>query len=236
MAMKNAFVLGLRALGLTGDTNGVSERDCNVPENFPNPLRAQQWLAEAVSYATAAANLETPIVIRLAHMTAACNWNCVAFQDDSALNALTEERPFLTGVPDTNKNSWSRALCLSQCYNSLREVTKFDVVNPILEEKWGLASQVGIRDDIVDCGADAACLQAIVEQSEFDPMVIGQVVAAEIQEFFDQDGWNSLGSLTFDPTTETAEKCTANCRPFADTTGYYPVNHPGPVKKRDKYN
>jgi hypothetical protein len=55
----------------------------------------------------------------------------------------------------------------------------------------------------------------------FSPRVLGSVVAADILDDMKKDGWNSDGSLSYG-----GKECTANCRPFTDTTSYEPINSP----------
>ncbi|MHA1681146.1 MAG: hypothetical protein ACTSUE_09065, partial [Promethearchaeota archaeon] len=51
--------------------------------------------------------------------------------------------------------------------------------------------------------------------------IMGDIVAALVVEYANDDGWNSLGNIGKDGTP-----CTANCRPYHDTTGYAPNNYP----------
>jgi len=54
------------------------------------------------------------------------------------------------------------------------------------------------------------------------PRVIGSLVAGEVIQDMQGDGWNYKGYNT--PTG--GNTCTANCRPFSDTHGYVPKNSP----------
>lgn len=53
------------------------------------------------------------------------------------------------------------------------------------------------------------------------PRVIGSLVAGQIIEDMQVDGWNYKGF-----STPNDGICTANCRPFVDSYGYVPKNSP----------
>lgn len=71
------------------------------------------------------------------------------------------------------------------------------------------------------------------QNGDATPRVLGSAVAAEIIEHMQTDGWNHNGAVKTvakkkgkaHPTTADT-MCTANCRPFSDTTGYKPRNSP----------
>lgn len=191
---------------------------CLYPPNMPNPIQAQLQMASAMSVASIVRGLETPIVVRNAHFTSYCQSNCVAYHDADALNVVTKQAPRFR-TPAAYHNSWSRSLCMAQCFDSL------GALDPIFAS-WGFEPQAA-NAQLIACGADSQCVDALLVASDWHPQLIGQIVASEIAEVALNDGWNAYGAWTFDEETEQAVPCTANCAPFADTTGYFPVNNPG---------
>ena len=61
------------------------------------------------------------------------------------------------------------------------------------------------------------CLVDAVADASYDPIIGGQAVAELVMKHAAKDGWNALGHIG-----EDGKACTANCRPFRDTTGYEP--------------
>ena len=61
--------------------------------------------------------------------------------------------------------------------------------------------------------------------------MLGSVVAADILLFMQTDGWNHLGAIKSVSEDQNIPDtaCTANCRPYSDTTGYQPRNNPWEV-------
>ena len=67
-----------------------------------------------------------------------------------------------------------------------------------------------------------------LQAGDFTPRVLGSVVAADILGFMQTDGWNHLGEVKSASEDQNIpdDACTANCRPYSDTTGYQPKNSP----------
>ena len=188
---------------------------CLYPEEMPHPIKARNDFVLSQTVQLVGAGLETPIAVYNSHHHHQCESNCLAFHDDKSLNVLTMERPIFSTPPEYF-NSWSRFLCMLQCYP-----TKND---PLFKE-WNF-QRLPLNAELVACSGDAECLELIAIEQDYDPRIIGQIVMLEIDEYHDTDGWNSKGTLTYDHKTGAPTECTANCAPFSDTTGYFPRNHP----------
>ena len=65
---------------------------------------------------------------------------------------------------------------------------------------------------------------------------MGQLAAIQIFFWIQENGWNLFGDYSYDSEKDGPVACTANCAPFADTTGYFPRNHPKRVDSATKYN
>lgn len=197
---------------------------CIYPTNMPDPFEARYQLIEAISVALISKKEETPIVVYKGHTSSYCNMNCLAVHDPLALNALTMARPTLS-TPPFGHNAFSIAMCISECYNVL-----IGPESPLTTyfTRWGLPV-TGLQSEVLAATADPAQLQSLILERDFDPLLMGQLVALEIINSAQGDGWNMLGLWTHDAEAGRAVPCTANCQPFADTTGYFPRNNPTPI-------
>lgn len=205
---------------------------CMYPSVMPDPFGVRNGLGYYFVGEVQGKGVETPYVARLAHGYDTCSWNCVAYHSELALDS-NEETPWITGVPQEAMNSFSRTLCLTQCTAILDGIR----VPTELYASWGLADSISfeLRPDIAACNSERPCLQAIIEKDEYHPFTIGLILGEQIRQEFANDGWNSQGSMTFSQRTQEPVPCTANCRPFADLTGYTPRNHLGRMPAADKY-
>jgi len=169
-----------------------------------------------------------------------CGPNCLAYHDDRALNVLTKQRPPLV-TPPFGHNSFSRVMCVIQCYSILA----FNLGEPSAEfralfDKWGL-NVTGLDPAVAVAVENRNFFELfqIVQDNDYHPLFVGQLVALEIGAatvLDNKDGWNRFGEMTYDAETDSIVKCTANCMPFADTTGYHPRNQPRvPTPGEDKY-
>lgn len=156
---------------------------------------------------------ETPIQIWMTNRIDQVNWNCVASYHPTALNAVTKSAPAIR-APREYHTSESRALCM------------IHAVNKLVPELIPISSQI-IHDWLLELNLDSSILSdsdaerlALVE-GDFTPRVIGSLLASEIISDMQHDGWNYKGL-----DAPNGKKCTANCRPFSDTTGYIPKNNP----------
>ena len=210
---------------------------CIYPDDMPDPFDARYRMVEMGSVVTTLQGRETPIVVRNAHATSYCNMNCLAAHDSSALNVFTEARPAIV-APTFGHNAFSITMCIAECYNVL-----YGPGNPLesLFDEWNLPV-TGLEPEVISAATDpdpSTLVQLLVSRN-FHPLMMGQLVALEIASYLSEDGWNSLGKWTYDDETGTAVPCTANCQPYADTTGYFPKNNPGSrrnykTKGKDKY-
>jgi hypothetical protein len=202
---------------------------CLYPENMPDPFDAQLTMVIYMVNGRLS-KLETPVVVYSAHGSALCNMNCLAYHDPSVLNVITEKRPPFV-VPSYGRNAWSIAMCIAECYNvlNLAALSKDDEddLKPLFDE-WGLEVSSGIDKELTAAfRSDPGTLGLLLKSFDYHPQVMGQVVALEIAAHFALDGWNQVGLFAYDEETGKTVLCTADCQPYADTTGYHPRNNPG---------
>jgi len=223
---------------------------CLYPETMPDPFEARFRLIEYVSVNAIVRGIETPIVIRGAAAVSACDANCLAMLDDKTLNIFTKQRPTLAPfIPTAYHNSFSRMLCIAQCYAMIYDPAGPNVFAPFWD-LWGLEGIQGVRQDVVAAvlaanGGDPTTLFQMLASDDYHPFLLGQLVGLEVGLNFKDDGWNADGSLTFDRETQGVVECTANCQPYQDIIGYYSRNSPFAepengnskyiVEGRDKY-
>ena len=180
--------------------------------------------------------LETPIVVRYTSLIDAVSWNCIATYSDSYLDALTKERPKLS-TPVAFHDTPTRIACVLSAQYTFASAFLPAAAPGIAAAaaNRGLVLPETLDPRIVACGADPTkqkarepegfevdeqCLAGVVANS-YDPVVVGQAVAEQVLAYAVKDGWNQLGDVGTD-----GKDCTANCRPFRDTTGYKPLNEP----------
>jgi len=200
---------------------------CLYPSDMPEPFAARGANAIMNNNLIMTAQFETPVVVHVAHTLAYCQPNCVAYHDDKSLNAITKSRPPFS-TPVDYFNSWSRVMCIIQCYSmGMQNFHKGSsrVLDPLFSS-WGL-DIFPANNDILDCNNESTCIHTVVQNGDYDPRLIGQVVWFEIAAHLEEDGWNSSGNNVYDPETDSAVPCTTNCIQYTDTTGYFPRNHPG---------
>eukprot|EP01084_Bolivina_argentea_P201236 344012_1 len=172
--------------------------------------------------------LETPIAIRIAHIGTTGAWNCVAQYDANALDVNTKKRPIVDELPDDKYlSSQTRALCLQYTYIKILHAfyPKVESYYIGLFTLWGLDDiTTEIDESVIGCDHDKNCLTQLATDNNFEPNFMSNIVANEIIEFFMNDGWNTDGSKN------SLGECTANCKPYIDTTNYEPTQ----PKKNDK--
>ncbi|CAB9524151.1 expressed unknown protein [Seminavis robusta] len=202
---------------------------CLYPPNMPDPFEARYLLHEYSGSYLMNQAIETPVVIHVAALSSLCQHNCVAYHDDKMLNAVTEERPIVS-IPQEYHNSWSRMLCIAQCFELLGNEAGHSGTYDLFWDKWGL-DNLQERKDIIGLAwltsqdGDTKALESVLENDDYHPYTVAQIVATEILLDVIEDGWNALGEWTYDKTTGQPIKCTANCERYKDTTGYFPRNH-----------
>ena len=148
-------------------------------------------------------------------------WNCIAAYHPTALDALTKDRPVLH-IPSKYHTSEARALCMIHAVNKLIP----DLVPIAAESIMGWLDSLGLESEIM---SDVEARHMAIMHKDISPRVVGSVVAANILDDMKTDGWNYDGSMT------PKGACTANCRPFSDTTGYIPKNSPWTVTEWEKW-
>jgi len=184
---------------------------------------------------TNSGGLETPIAVHQGQAFSYCDVNCLAYHDSSALNGITQERPnskFV--VPEAmGHNSWSRMMCIAQCYSILFAKEGNEAALETIRDVWMLEVESSVEDVIVENWPNSyesnyEVVEEYVKDQEYHPLVMGRLVAHEIELFMKDDGWNMEGAERDNPSSLSKEsvKCTANCSPYRDTYGYYPRNHP----------
>ena len=159
---------------------------------------------------------ETPVMIRLAQFLCALWWNCVAVYSEDYKDGITKIRP---AVPALNSQTWNtanRSVCAAQAtatYVSLSFPANLDA---LIDALAGIGVPVAAKLDpsVANCNT-VVCLRNIAASSSYDPKIMGHIVAKQIYDYSLNDGYNQLGKDT---------GCTANCRAYADVTGYQPVS------------
>lgn len=218
------------------------EVGCIYPENMLDPFAARNKLIGFTNvYNAEGTTLETPIAIHQGQGFSYCDVLCLAYHDEGTLHAMFGTRP-VWNVPSFGQNSWSRMMCIAQCYAILfAQEGNVEAVQTVVDT-WKLPIQSEIEEEITteDSLNDiAAYVQEYVELNDYDPLIIGRMVAHEVNVFMKSDGWNMDGSLVFDWETGEPTECTSNCMPYADTYGYIVKNPPGlslDLIRADKYN
>lgn len=215
------------------------EIGCIYPTRMLEPLAARNKLIGFTNVYNVEGNLETPIGIHQGQAFSFCDVNCLAHHDASTLNAFTKRRPDLVVPTDFGHNSWSRMMCIAQCYAILfAQEGNTEAVQTVVET-WLLEIQPEIEDMIVDnynASSTAMVVQDYIIESDYDPLIIGRLVAHEINMKMALDGWNRDGVDRFDVESQGAVPCSTNCIRYGDTTGYTPRNHYSTLPVTNKYN
>jgi len=218
-----------------------------VPPLPPVPVRYFATLFDCVigPVIPAIKNEETPVQVRYTALIDSMTWNCMAIYSPTWKDALTKQRPFMT-APSSKHDTENRIQCaiaaahhftsvyLTESRAGIEAAVESVSANylgytiPLQEELYPPLEACGLNprrqrrgklDAFVDpdSATDQACLAAAVAGAGYDPSIVGQAVAEQIFGFGARDGWNSLGDLDRD-----GDDCTANQRPFRDTTSYSP--------------
>lgn len=209
-----------RNLGLfsnNGNGNGFGyggiQKEFKYPSKMPPP--PQMWVEGFASrlHAQNIQKYETPIQVWQTWRLDQIMWNCIASYHPTALNAITKENPILRAPPQ-HQTSEARALCMIYAVNKL--VPELIPISADTISSW--LDDLGLDSTIM---SDELATIAVEGDGVFTPREMGSYLAAQVIEDMQTDGWNYKG--TFLPE---GKNCTANCRPFADTTGYQPKNNP----------
>jgi len=102
------------------------------------------------------------------------------------------------------------------------------------EVEWiNNANQVAISDaeslcpfEQKSCGGGCAEICAIVTDSGYNPYTVGGYFGVLVRNYFDQDGFNTLGDMTYGRAADGPVPCSGNCRKHQDTSGYAPRPNP----------
>ena len=193
----------------------------NLPPFQDPSLRIH--LASIFSQLPVLSQFETPIAIRWTSLIDAVFWNCVATYSDAYKDALTRQRPLVSGVPKAMYNDNNKLMCGLNAFAVFLTMA----LPPGVPLFQGAATQLGITVEfnklpaVQSCtdgpsGDLASCLNSVAQGNEHSSAVVGNIVGVLAAEHAFADGWNQLGT----------EKCTANCRAYADTTNYRPFKLP----------
>jgi hypothetical protein len=222
---------------------------CLWPETAPEDLfEARDAIIISNNQAAASgAGRETPIVIHLSHEATMCQGACTAFHSAGGVkDPMTLEPPVFL-VPEFGQNGYSILMCIAQCKTYLDlQNTKY------MQDVLGLAvfkpnQRPDIKEAMDKCadpgvtGCSGECRDLCILVSEdFDPYIIGAYLALRITKYFDTDGWNRLGDMTYDYETDEKVPCTGSCRSYQNTQGYVPVpdprSHPQLSNDTSKYD
>jgi len=209
-------------------TTSAYEIGCIYPPNMLEPFAARAKIIGFTGVYNGDLGLETPIAVHQAQAFSYCDVNCLAHHDASTLNAITKTRPTIVVPEEMGHNSWSRMMCIAQCYGVLFEREGNGEALETIRDTWKLDVRSGVEVEIGDYFTkDYARVEEYIASPEvdYDPLTIGRLVVHEILLFTKTDGWNSDGAMRHDPISGTSVPCTSNCIPYRDTYGYYPRNH-----------
>ena len=192
---------------------------CLYPDEMPDPIKARELLIEFVAARAIEQKRETPVVVRIAHATATCGANCLAYHDSNVLNVLTLEQTLFSVPPSPSyQNSFSRMLCIAQCLGLVFDAAGEDNILKPFWDEWGINVQGARLEVAAALGAaatgDAGPITGLLVSEDFHPFLIGQVVFFELGSVFQDDGWNSGGALTYDIDSGDVVDCTGNCLPY----------------------
>lgn len=171
---------------------------------------------------------ETPVGARITHHMDLMLWNCVAAYHDTYLDSLTSARP-LYAVPDASLHTTeARQLC---AFHAVAAAIPELMPQAQTAFKNGRGGQVaGLTDaqftlpqefhlsggfDSYCAPTDATCIQNVLSCNGYRPAAVGAAVAQAMLHNGMTDGWNHKGQLTRD-----GHQCTANCRPYQDSSSY----------------
>ena len=191
---------------------------------FAPQILKQVALTAVVSFSPNYGPVETPQTIRFASYYDISWWNCVAVYSTSFQDVLTQERPVVT-TPDKFFIPWSwhttanRFTCGAQAVAALISYMVPQLSKDV-QATLHLIGQHRARvklDPAIAACSDTDCLKRAAIAAKYDPITMGNIVAKQIYDFSNSDGWNQFGT----------EECVVNCRPFRDTTNYQPQGAAG---------
>lgn len=233
LSMKHFGLFALSTLVSLGAIAGY-DIACLYPQQAlrdPFTLRALMTLTYGNMYDES--NIETPIVVRLAHYHTLCQSMCLSYSNPDVKDPFTKEDSLFT-VPDYGQNAYSIIMCNAQCYAHVYE-GHLDFMERGIEEfanEWGFvtttpSTRLDIKEamELSDQG-DSGPLNQILVSEDFHPYTLGHLMGFKVKEYMVSDGWNSEGDMTYDQETGMEVPCTGSCRRYQDTTGYNPMPDP----------
>jgi hypothetical protein len=179
---------------------------------------------------------ETPYVVHFFHAVTMCQAMCVSYHTPGMLDPLTLEPTWFTVEP-YGQNAYSILMCMSQCnqwvvqdfeyYEEMRDRFGFDI-------EWVQETE---QQDILDatnscpldqknCAGGCGAICTIFQGSGFDPYTVGSYLGVLVRNYFDSDGFNALGDMTYGRMVDGPVPCTSSCRLNQDTSGYKPRPNP----------
>lgn len=186
---------------------------------------------------------ETPHVIWTSTWSTMCRGLCLAYHQDDVLDPIfmTPLDPVFK-VPEFGQNAFSQALCASQC-----TVHIHSGINSMSELFVQRYQEIGVdmtlpsaRTDIFNAmeeyrnNGNTGDLEEILLSDDYHPFTMGHIAGFYIKPHMPSDGWNSDGSLIWDPHMEEAVPCTGNCRRFQNPIGYTPKPDPRKIPQIDE--
>ena len=180
--------------------------------------------------------METPIAVRFTTAVDAALFNCIAVYESMPLDVLTKKAPVVRAdqaTIDNEGNEFTKVLCgyyavliianeilpdsvptLQQTYDSFGlDSSLTDVDSSILACDESNDASSSVSNEV----QSLSCLESAASAKNYEPEILASIVAKGVLEFLRNDGWNADGLNN--------GACTANCRSFADTTGYEPVRN-----------
>jgi hypothetical protein len=178
---------------------------------------------------------ETPYVIQKAHAVTMCQAMCVSYHTPDMLDPLTLGPTRFT-VPFYGQNAFSIVMCMSQCnqwvlqdseYFQLMSNEGFDVEWIESEDQRSIADAESICPvDQRSCSGGCKDICALIRDDDYNPYTVGGYLGVLVRNYFDQDGFNTLGDMTYGRAVDGPVPCTGNCRLNQDTSGYAPRPNP----------
>ncbi|KAL7567114.1 hypothetical protein ACA910_009442 [Epithemia clementina (nom. ined.)] len=212
---------------------------CPAPSPGPPPPIDSEILFLAVSIPALDAKLggyETPMALRFTNYFGAMWWNCIAVYSDNYKDTLTQQDPAVKVLDTSLHTTANRGACIVQTiatYNSLSlpeaQEGFFSSIsgnNPLsldVTAVTGISFDDALDPEVAACGTNTGCLQTLATAQNYDPKLMGHIVAKMVYDYSIDDGFNQLG---------TDDGCQASCRAYRDVTGYAPKNDPYKIESK----
>ena len=110
---------------------------CIYPEQMLEPFAARAKIIGFTGVYSGDTGLETPVAVHQGQAFSLCDVNCLSHHDGKTLNGITMERPLIV-VPEFGHNSWSRMMCIAQCYAILFEQEGNSEALETIADTWKL--------------------------------------------------------------------------------------------------